>query len=116
MSKLTDILKQPEGRRLEFKESLPTNSELAKTILAFANDAGGEIYLGIKDTPREVVGQDENELITLEERIASLIHDLCEPVILPEITFLQYEGKHIIRAQVFKGSAPPYHWKNKTID
>ena len=59
MTKLTDILKQPEGRRLEFKESLPTNSDLAKTILAFANDAGGELYLGIKDNPREVVGLDK---------------------------------------------------------
>lgn len=48
MSKLTDILHQPEGRRLEFKESLSTNSDLAKTILSFANDAGGELYLGIK--------------------------------------------------------------------
>ena len=116
MSKLTDILQQPEGRRLEFKESLPTNSELAKTILAFANDAGGEIYFGIKDTPREVVGLNENDLLTLEEKIASLVHDLCEPVILPEISFLQHEGKHIIHTQVFKGSAPPYHLKNKTIE
>lgn len=56
MSKLSDILQQPEGRRLEFKESPPTNSDLAKTILAFANDAGGELYFGIKNNPREVVG------------------------------------------------------------
>jgi len=115
MSRLTDMLLQPEGRRLEFKESLPTNSELAKTILAFANDAGGELYFGIKNNPREVVGLDENERIALEEKIANLIHDLCEPVILPEITFLQYEGKHIIRTQVYKGSAPPYHLKNKSV-
>lgn len=116
MSRLTNIIQQPEGRRLEFKESLPTNSELAKTILAFANDAGGEIYFDIKDTPREVVGLNENDLLTLEEKIASLVHDLCEPVILPEISFLQHEGKHIIHTQVFKGSAPPYHLKNKTIE
>ena len=44
MSKLTAILQQSEGRRLEFKESLPANSDLAKTILAFANDAGSELY------------------------------------------------------------------------
>jgi len=48
MSKLTDILQQPEGRRLEFKESLPTNSELAETILAFANDAGRNYILALK--------------------------------------------------------------------
>ena len=115
MSKLTAILLQPEGRRLEFKESLPANAELAKTIIAFANDAGGELYLGIKDNTREVVGLNENELLAIEEKMASLIHDLCEPVILPEISFLQHEGKHIIRTQIYKGSAPPYHLKNKTV-
>lgn len=116
MSKLSAILLQPEGRRLEFKESLPTNSDLAKTILAFANDAGGELYIGIKDNPREVVGLKEDDLLSIEEKIASLIHDLCEPVIMPEITFLQHEGKHIIRTQVYKGSTPPYHLKNKTTE
>jgi len=29
---------------------------------------------------------------------------------------LQYEGKHVVRTQVFKGSAPPYHLKNKSIE
>jgi len=40
------IVKQPEGRRLEFKEQPPSGSNLAKTVSAFSNDAGGEIYLG----------------------------------------------------------------------
>lgn len=53
MVKLRDILQQPEGRKLEFKETLPANSELIKTMVAFANDAGGELYFGIKDNPRD---------------------------------------------------------------
>jgi predicted HTH transcriptional regulator len=48
MSKLSEVIKQPEGRKLEFKETLPTNADLARTIVAFANDAGGELYIGIK--------------------------------------------------------------------
>lgn len=52
MSKLSEILKQPEGRKLEFKETLPTNADLAKTIIAFANDAGDELFIGVKDSPR----------------------------------------------------------------
>ena len=42
---IKQIIKQPEGRRLEFKESLPERADLAKTIIAFANDAGGELYI-----------------------------------------------------------------------
>ena len=50
------IIRQPEGRRLEFKETLPTSADLAKTFVAFANDAGGELFIGIRNEPREVVG------------------------------------------------------------
>ncbi|MEI7423176.1 MAG: ATP-binding protein [Prolixibacteraceae bacterium] len=56
MSLLSNLRQQPEGRRLEFKESLPTNFDLVKTVIAFANDAGGELYIGIKDNPREIDG------------------------------------------------------------
>jgi len=54
---IKEIIKQPEGRRLEFKEQIPPGSHLARTVIAFSNDAGGEIYLGIKDEPREIVGE-----------------------------------------------------------
>lgn len=34
---IKELIKQPEGRRLEFKSELPENADLAKTIVAFAN-------------------------------------------------------------------------------
>jgi predicted HTH transcriptional regulator len=37
---LSQIISQPEGRRLEFKETLPERSDLAKTIVAFVNGRG----------------------------------------------------------------------------
>ena len=116
MSKLNEILQQPEGRRLEFKANMPTNAELAKAIVSFANDAGGEFFLGIQDNPREVIGIEEDQLIALEEKISNIIHDQCSPVILPEILFLNHEGKHVIYTKVYKGSAPPYYLKNKGIE
>lgn len=116
MNNLQEILNQPEGRRLEFKEMLPSNADLAKTIIAFANDAGGEFYLGVKDDPREIVGLDETKLIEIEEKITNIIHDQCHPIILPEIKFLNLEGKHIIKVQIFKGSNPPYFIKKKGFE
>lgn len=110
---IKDLITQPEGRRLEFKGKLPTNSDIAKTIVAFANDAGGEIYIGINDKPRQIVGLPEDSLPQIEEQISNLIFDRCYPTILPEISFLTEDDKHLIKIIIYKGSMPPYYLKDK---
>ena len=110
---IKEILNQSEGRRLEFKAELPEHSDLAKTIVAFANDAGGDLYIGVADDPREVVGLDEDKLVTIEEKISNIIFDRCYPAILPEIKFISEENKHLIQVTVFRGSTPPYYLKEK---
>ena len=107
------LIKQPEGRRLEFKGELPENADLAKTIVAFANDAGGELYIGIGNNPRELVGIAEDDLMAMEEKMSCIIHDRCYPAILPEITFLTEDDKHLIRVTIYRGSTPPYYLKDK---
>ncbi len=113
---LGEIIHQPEGRRLEFKAKLPTNAEMAKSIVAFANDAGGTFFWGIKDNPREIVGVDEEHLMAIEEKISNIIHDNCSPIILPDINFYRIDGKYILRTQIYKGSQPPYFLKAKGVE
>ncbi|WP_024787054.1 MULTISPECIES: RNA-binding domain-containing protein [unclassified Lebetimonas] len=111
--KLEKILKQPENRKLEFKESLPSKSDLCKTVVSFANDAVGEIYIGIKDNPREVIGVPEEDLLKIEEIISNVIHDNCYPLILPEISFVNHNGKYVVKIKIYKGNNPPYYLKSK---
>lgn len=110
---IKEILNQPEGRRLEFKAELPEHSDLAKTVVAFANDAGGDLYIGVADDPREVIGLDEDKLVAIEEKISNIIFNRCYPAILPEIKFISEENKHLIQVTVFRGSTPPYYLKEK---
>lgn len=110
---IKDILTQPEGRRLEFKAELPENSDLAKTVVAFANDAGGDLFIGIADNPRAVVGVEEDKLMAIEEKISNLIFDRCYPAILPEVKFISQNNKHLIQVTIFRGSTPPYYLKDK---
>lgn len=49
----------------------------------------------------------------IEEKISSIIYDRCYPAILPEITFLTDEDKHLIKVSVYRGSTPPYYLKDK---
>ena len=60
---IKEIIKQPEGRRLEFKEQIPSGSNLTRTVITFSNDAGGEIFLGVKDEPGEIVGLNPDKII-----------------------------------------------------
>lgn len=110
---INELISQSEGRRLEFKGELPTNSDLAKTVTGFANDAGGEIYIGINDSPRQIIGLSEEDLPRIEEQISNLIYDRCYPTILPEISFLTVEDKHLIKVCIYRGSMPPYYLKDK---
>ena len=111
--KLLEIIQQPEGRRLEFKESIPRPAELAKTVVAFANDAGGDLYVGVRDEPRMVSGIPEDQLLQVEEQISNIIYDYCTPVIVPEISFHGYEDAWIIRVRIVRGSNFPYFLKSK---
>lgn len=111
--KLKETIQQPEGRRLEFKEKLPTVSDLCKTIVAFSNDAGGELYIGVKNEPRELVGVPEEEIFQLEEQISNLIYDNCYPIVVPEISVVTVDEMYVLKVQIYKGSNVPYYIKNK---
>ena len=110
---IRELIHQPEGRRVEFKESLPTVSDLAKTIVAFANDAGGDLFIGIKNEPREITGIAEDDVMALKEQISNLIHDHCYPVIIPDISFHGIDGNRFIKVQIYRGSNLPYYLRSK---
>ncbi len=102
-----ETLQQPESRKLEFKRTLPANlNELLKTLVAFANGAGGELIIGVSDKERIIFGVDDPLL--LEERIASSVYDGISPPISPYISTLHIQEKEILIVQVLPGSHKPY--------
>ena len=109
---IADIVQQPEGRQIEFNETVPEYLDLAKSVISFANDSGGEIYLGIRSSPREIIGLQEEELFRLRELIINGISDHCYPSVLPDISFLSKNDRHIIRIKIHKGNTPPYYLKD----
>jgi len=70
---LKGLLRQPEGRMLEFRSSFPTGKQLAKTAITFANGNGGKIIIGIDGKIHKVIGIKSEDLFSLEERIPSII-------------------------------------------
>jgi len=110
---IEEIITTPENRRLEFKETLPESNQIAKSAIAFANSGGGKIIIGVQDSPRKVVGIDEDKLFEIEETIGNIIYDSCYPIILPEITFITHEDKNLLVAQIYPGHNKPYYLKSE---
>jgi len=81
--KIIDKTKQSEGRRIEFKQAVPGKSKLAKTIITFANDEEGEIFIGINDRPRKIIGLNSADTIQIKEQVNNIIFNKCRPIILP---------------------------------
>jgi len=94
-SHIENICQKPKSRRLEFKEKFPKGDQFAKTVIAFANGAGGKIIFGVKDRPRQITGLRDEDIFLLEEHIANHISDHCLPNIILEIYIQFIDNKNI---------------------
>ena len=104
---LVEILKRPEGKTLEFKRDLSSPDGALKTIVAFANTAGGTLLVGMEDRSRHVRGVPEP--LDLEERVANLVTDGITPRLVPEIDILAWRRTHVLALQIHPSSARPHH-------
>ncbi len=104
---LLDALRRPEGKTLEYKRDLSSPDGVLRTVVAFANTAGGTVLIGVEDGTRHVRGVVDP--IALEERMASLISDSITPRLLPDIEILTYRKSHVLAVQVFPSASRPHH-------
>lgn len=107
-----DLIEHGESKTLEFKEQLPNNDSIAKTVIGFSNTSGGKLIIGVNDS-REIIGIDSENLFDLQDKIASIVFDRCYPNILPEIYTLNHEGKLLLVIEVFRGNLLPYYLKSE---
>lgn len=104
---LLDALRRPEGKTLEFKRDMSSPEGLLRTVVAFANTAGGVVLVGVEDRSRHVRGVADP--FDLEERIASLITDSIAPRLLPDLEVLAWRKTHVVAVQVHPSPARPHH-------
>jgi ATP-dependent DNA helicase RecG len=108
---LVALLRQPEGKTLEYKRELSSPDGALRTIVAFANTAGGVLLIGVEDATRNVRGV--RLPLDLEERLASLISDSIVPRLLPDIEILPWRRTHVLAVQVDPSSARPHHLRRE---
>ena len=107
--RLEDLLRQNEGKTLEFKRDLSSPAPALRTLVAFANSAGGRLVIGVEDRTRAVVGIQAP--LDLEERLANLIADSIEPRLVPEIEIVPWRKTQVVVATVHPSGSRPHHIK-----
>ena len=105
MESIEKLLRQPEGKTLEFKRDLSSPGPTTRTLVAFANTAGGRLVIGYEN--QQVVGVEDPFLE--EERVCNLIADSISPRLVPEVDLYTVDNKTILVVQVFVSGGRP-HW------
>ena len=110
---LADEIKTGESVNIEFKRELPQKSEkYIKSVIAFANTAGGRIIIGVDDETHEIVGVDKDGVFKIIDNITNTISDMCYPQIFPNIGVNTIDGKSVIVIEIYPGANRPYYIKS----
>lgn len=109
-SLLKAIMKYPglESSNLEFKSELPKNDQVIKTVIAFCNQHGGKLVLGVADD-RTIIGLDESKAMELMEYLERSIYSASAPPIIPNISLQRIGNKIILVIEVSEGMSKPYY-------
>ena len=110
---LVDEIKFGESVNIEFKREVPQKSEkYIKSVIAFANTAGGKIVIGIDDETHEIVGVEKDGVFKIIDNITNTISDMCCPQIFPNIGVNTIDGKSVIVINIYPGANRPYYIKS----
>lgn len=95
-----------ESDVVEFKSAF-SKENIKKTIVAFANTYGGDLYIGVNDDG-SICGLDD--VHTVEEQLWNMVRDNIFPSIIGSVDAqrVQIDKKSVLHVHVSRGPNPPY--------
>lgn len=100
------LILEGEGSQLDFKKTITHVHKIAKTIVAFANNKGGKILIGVMDDG-SIKGVKSEE----EERyqILKAAHFYCKPAIEPLFTEFYIDGAIVLMVEINESDKKPHY-------
>ena len=101
-----------EDKNTEFKREYV--EDIKKTLVAFANTDGGNLYIGIDDAGNAV---EINNIDGVMLQVANVIRDAIKPdlAMFCDITVETVQNKKVVKITVNRGTARPYYLAAKGI-
>ena len=115
------LIKQKEGKSLDFKQKITSKEKIAKTLVAMANTEGGLLVIGLSDK-KKVIGIDPDEE---QYMVAAANEEHCLPrvsISLHTVKIMdethasdsEHEEKYLLLVEVMKTQGPEIQWVSKT--
>ena len=105
-----EYLKHRESSRIEFKENFNFNNmaKYSKTMAAFANNKGGYLVFGIKDSPRKLIGINKDRFDNIkQEKISTFLIDHFDPEIKWDIGIVESGEKYFGYIYIYESEEKP---------
>lgn len=107
------ILEEQESKHIEFKSIVPKFETLIKTCIAFANAAGGRIFIGVEDGSREVIGISEEDRLKIYNDFPNSLYDSTSPSLIAQIYEQNVGMKSVLIIEIPPSPRKPYFLKSK---
>jgi ATP-dependent DNA helicase RecG len=106
------VFPRKEDKKTEFKVNFSNMHGILKTCTAFANTAGGSVFVGIDDQG-QIEGLSDETIEHQLEGFYNTISQAISPLIIPNLVVKNFEKKSILEIQIAQGGSKPYYLKSE---
>ncbi|MDN3585714.1 ATP-binding protein [Pedobacter aquatilis] len=106
MPSIKSLILQGEGVTLDFKKTITNTGKIAKSLVAFANNKGGKLLIGVADdgTIKGVKSEEEEKYMIL-----TAAHQFCKPAIEPNFEEIYVDDKLVLVANIPESDIKPHY-------
>lgn len=106
MASIKSLILQGEGVRLDFKKTITNTEKIAKSLVAFANNKGGKLLIGVADdgSIKGVKSEEEEKYMILTSA-----HQFCKPAIEPTFEEIYVDDKLVLVVNIPESDTKPHY-------
>ncbi|RXF72251.1 RNA-binding domain-containing protein [Arcticibacter tournemirensis] len=103
---IRQLIFEGEEVSLDFKKTITSCSKIAKTMVAFANNKGGRLLVGVSDNGdiKGVRSEDEEKYM-----LTKAAHFYCRPALEPYFEEVYIEDKIVLVAEIKESDTKPHY-------
>lgn len=100
------LILEGENVSLDFKKTISSSEKIAKTLVAFANNRGGKLLIGVSDDGqiKGVKSEDEEKYM-----IIKAAHIFCKPALEPIFEEIMVDHKLVLVVDIAKSDTKPHY-------